>query len=532
MICGNALGDSGLGALFAVLMAVVPVSSAIPCAQCHPKEVAGYSATPMAHSLGPPSREPSGTVAHRESNTHFEVESNGSHMRQRIEQNGITAEYQIAYAVGAGSHAIGYLVKLGDHLFQSPLCFFPERGWGLAPGYETVPQPDVSRPVTPACLACHSGQARPKPDTINSYEDPPFESQGITCERCHGPAEAHLRNPIPGSIVNPANLPQRARDSVCEQCHLNGEARITNPGKEFSDFRPGQNLEDVFSVYVFDGSLDPSHSNPFKVISQAHQLALSACSRMSHGKLWCGTCHDPHDPPPDPKAYFRTRCLSCHGAGLLKTHPKPSDDCVGCHMPHREVTDGAHTTFTDHRITRRPPAATAAPIPTEDRDPVAWQPPAEAFATRNLGLAEVDVGERLKSRSLTLKGVHRLLSCWDKFPDDPAVLTHIGEVLFNVGDYAQAAAVYERAILLQPQLATHYLHAGVAWRAAHDEKKAVEYLEQALRRDPFMTEAYRELAETYREANEWDKARETEERLREAFGKAIAARSGPRVQQQ
>ena len=307
---------TSLFALIAIA-AVLPARCALPCAQCHAREVTGYAATPMAHSLGPALPEPPGSFGHAASGSRFSVAWIGSRMVQRVERSGSAEEYQAAYAIGSGLHAIGYLIELQNHLFQSPFCYYPKRGWGLAPGYETSSTPNFSRPVTPACLFCHSGNAQPKPDTLNTYQDPPFKEEGIGCERCHGPAEAHLRNPVPGSIVNPAKLAARARDSICEQCHLIGEARATNPGKQFSDFHPGQNLEDVFSVYVFEGSLDPSGPNPFKVISQSQALALSLCWRKSRGKLWCGTCHDPHQQPSDSKTYFRDRCLACHGVTLL-----------------------------------------------------------------------------------------------------------------------------------------------------------------------------------------------------------------------
>jgi hypothetical protein len=446
-------------------------------------------------------------------------------MVQRVEQRGSREEYAASYAIGSGVHAVGYLIDLRDHLFQSPFCYYPERGWGLAPGYESTSSPNFSRPVTLACLFCHSGLARPKQDTLNTYQDPPFEQEGIGCERCHGPAEAHLHNPVPGSIVNPAKLPERARDSVCEQCHLIGEARITNPGKQFADFHAGQNLEDVFSVYVYDGSLDASRPNPFRVISQSQELVLSLCWRKSPGKLWCGTCHDPHSQPSDPKTYFRNRCLSCHGAALLKTHAKPNEDCIGCHMPKREVTDGAHTTFTDHRIARRPPSDNVTEVPVEERKLVAWHEPPAELAARNLGLAEVEVGERLRSKSLILAGMQSLVSCWSKFPDDTAVLTAIGDVLFNVGDNEHSAAVYEQAIKLEPGVATHYLHAAVAWHAAHDDTKAEDDLEKALQIDPLLEEAYRTLGQIYSESGDSDKARRTHERYLEAFHGTVGAQT-------
>jgi hypothetical protein len=513
---------SGLIAAVAVA-ATLPARGVLPCAQCHPKEVAGYATTPMAHSLGPAGPKPAGSFVHAASGSKFSVVSVGSRMVQRVERIDSTEEYQAAYAIGSGLHAVGYLIELQDHLFQSPFCFYPKRGWGLAPGYETLSTPNFSRPVTPACLFCHSGRAQRKPGTLNSYQDPPFEEEGIGCERCHGPAEAHLLNPVPGSIVNPAKLPERARDSICEQCHLIGEARTTNPGKQFFDFHAGQNLEDVFSVYVFDGSLDASRPNPFKVISQSQELALSLCARKSRGKLWCGTCHDPHQRPSDPKTYFRDRCLTCHGVTLLKTHAKPNEDCIGCHMPIREVTDGAHTTFTDHRITRRPPSENVAEVPVEARKLVAWHEPSAEVAARDLGLADVEVGEKLRSKNITLAGMQLLLSCWSKYPNDVAVLTDIGEVLFNVGDNEHSATAYEQAIKLEPDVATHYLHAAVAWRAALDNTKAADYLEKALQLDPLLGEAYRQLGEIYSELGDADKARRTHARYLKAFSGTTAA---------
>ena len=284
-----------------------PAPADLPCARCHPAETAGYATTQMAHSLGRVTREPSGDFVHAASKTHFWVESGGSAtgwpMTQRLERHGVSGDYVPAYALGSGSHAVAYLIDLDGHLFQSPLCFYPGRGWDMAPGYEENRQPDFLRPVTAECLSCHAGKARPVAGSLNRYEDPPFEAEAITCERCHGSAEAHLRSPLPGSIINPAKLSERARDSICEQCHLSGEARILNPGKQFSDFQPGPDLEQVFSVYIFAGSRDPTQAGALKVISQAQQLALSTCARRSNGKLWCGTCHDPHQQPADPKSW-------------------------------------------------------------------------------------------------------------------------------------------------------------------------------------------------------------------------------------
>ncbi len=511
-----------------------PAASNLACARCHPSETAGYALTPMAHALGGVTAEPPGDFTHAISKTRFSVRVTGSKtdwtMTQRLERDRISGSYVPAYAVGSGTHAVAYLIELSGHLFQSPICFYAGRGWDMAPGYEQNPEPDFLRPVTPDCLFCHSGQARPVEGSLNRYEDPPFEAEGITCARCHGPADAHLRSPVPGSIVNPAKLPVRARDSVCEQCHLSGEARLANPGRQLSDFQPGQNLEDVFSVYVFASSLDPSRPAALKVISQAQQLALSTCARRSNGKLWCGTCHDPHQQPGDPKVWFRSRCLSCHGEALLRTHPKPNDDCVGCHMPQRPVSDGGHTVFTDHRIARRPPPAaeTAVSEPDETESLVAWHEPVKALQQRNLGLAEIEVGERIKNVPLISQGAKRLTECWPNFPKDAALLTALGQVLLGVHDAEEAASVFERAIQAEPDNPSNYLHAALAWKEARNPQKAIGCLENALRLDPIVEQPYRVLTAIYQEQGQPAMVHLTYQRFLKAFPQSIEAQKAVR----
>ena len=513
--------------IFAALsmMLALTARGAHPCARCHPEEVTGFLATPMARALERPKPEPPGTFIHSISHTHFTIETRNYRMVQRLERDGLAAQYDIAYAVGSGTHAFAYLIQIGDHLFQSPLGYFAGRGWGMSPGYENSPEPDFYRPVTADCLVCHSGHAQPVPGTFNSYQSPPFSAEGITCDRCHGPVEAHLRNPVPGSIINPAKLPPRARDSVCEQCHLSGEERIPNPGKMISDFRAGQELEDTYSVYVDESSREPSLPSSLRVVSQAQQLALSVCAMQSRGELWCGTCHDPHSQPAKPAAYFRARCLTCH-ATILDTHAKPVDDCIGCHMPRRPVTDGAHTIFTDHRIARHPAAeAGSAALPGGGAAPtlVAWHNPRGALAQRNLGLADLKIGQRLESFEHVQHGFQLLMDSLPDFPNDPAVLSGIGDALLTAGHFTEAAASFERAIQIEPNVAVHYLHAGLAWKAARERAKAVEYFEKTIQLDPLLEQPYLELAATYAEARDSAMVRRTNERYLKAFPKNLRA---------
>lgn len=246
------------------------------CLPCHQKQVHGYAKSAMARSMSEFTAQPPGRFFHAFSGTTFSIESSSDgKTTQYMTRNGLTVDYPTAYAVGSGDHAFGYLVKVNDRLFQSPISYYSRHQiWDMAPGFEKDPAPEFDRPAVPECLECHAGGLRPVRNTLNRYENPPFSQLSISCDRCHGDATAHNRKPSRANIVNPVTLPTRARDSVCEQCHLSGEVRILNPGREFYDFHAGQELESVFSVYIQSGSKSPSAASSIKVVSHVEQLAL------------------------------------------------------------------------------------------------------------------------------------------------------------------------------------------------------------------------------------------------------------------
>jgi hypothetical protein len=42
-----------------------------------------------------------------------------------MRRDGLSATYQADYAVGSGSHAYGYVVRIGDYQFQAPMFRVP-----------------------------------------------------------------------------------------------------------------------------------------------------------------------------------------------------------------------------------------------------------------------------------------------------------------------------------------------------------------------------------------------------------------------
>ena len=480
-------------AIAMVFLAVSAVGGGSPCADCHPNQVRGYRQSAMAHSLSEAAPQPDGSFEHALSNTRFSIHSNPSGMVQRFDRGSESGEQRVAYVIGSGAHAYGYLVRIGDHLFQSPLSYYTNRRlWDVAPGYEESHHPDFSRPVTVECLLCHSGEPEPVLDTLNRYQTPAFLEESISCDRCHGPGEAHAKNPVPGSIVNPAKLQVAARDSICEQCHLAGEVRIPNPGKRIADFQPGRALEDTFTVYV---AAQPA-GKTIKVVSHVEQLALSACARSSGGKLWCGSCHDPHQRPADPAVYFRERCLGCHGATLEKAHASAGRDCVACHMPRLAARDGGHTVFTDHRIARRPEPQNE---PAQAEELAAWREPEPRFRERNLALALVAVGLQNADPQQVIRGYRLLNRIETEYRDDPDVLTALGSVLLRGKQPGEALRRFEKVLALRPAYAPYEVNAASALIAAGRKAEAQRHLERALQLDPLLEQAVEMLSEIYRE---------------------------------
>ncbi len=496
----------------AILFALAARAAEQRCAKCHPKEVAGYQQSAMAHSLSKPFPQPDGTFEHVYSKTKFTIRSTRSGMVQKFERGNEVGEQKVAYVIGSGVHAYGYLVQAGDHLFQSPLSYYSNGKWDVAPGYEESRSPDFSRPVTVECLLCHAGKPQPIPDTLNRYRTPAFAEESISCDRCHGPGEAHEKNPAPGSILNPAKLQSAARDSICEQCHLAGETRIPNPGKSIADYRPGQRLEDTYTIYV---AAQPAVGT-LKVISHAEQLALSACARKSGGKLWCGTCHDPHTTPAQSAAYFRERCLECHGETLEKSHASPDRDCVACHMPRLPARDGGHTVFTDHRIARRPqPDKATAPADNL----AAWREPDVRLRDRNLALALIAVGFQNESSAEVIRGYRMLNRVVKDFPDDPGVLTSLGSVLLRAKQPAEALRLFEKVLLQRPASAPYEVNVATALIAAGREAEALPHLERAEQLDPLLERSVELLVKVYKDDGEPGKAAEVMERYEREMGK-------------
>jgi predicted CXXCH cytochrome family protein len=402
--------------------------------------------------------------------------------------------------VGAGIVGYSYVVRVGAYLFQSPLSYYTQtRGWDFTPGYQTDSHLDFTHEITSGCLFCHTGSVNLAAAGANQFAEPPFTP--ISCERCHGSSAAHLRKPVPGSIVNPAKLPLRERDSVCEQCHLEGVTRILNPGRDWWDFQPGQPAEKTFVTY-----LGPSNRGNLRAVSQSELLAQSQCARQSGGRLWCGTCHNPHAAESGRATAVRQACLSCHESLFSSGRHRAAEECVSCHMPRIRAGNVTHAAVTDHSIPRQPltPAQETGGSVPQLR---AWREPELGLVARDLGLAYFELATD-EHAAADLNQAYRILS---RLPpdeaDDPPVDADLASLMLVQNQPGSAIQLFERASAQQPGNARYAYCLGVAlWRAGR-VGEAIKALTRGIQLDPSLPDAYLELAQLYQKIGQASESR-------------------------
>jgi len=244
--------------------------------------------------------------------------------------------------IGSGTKGQSYASWVDHKLVQLPITYFTSAGqWSNSPGY-----PDkiaFNRPITSRCLECHATYA----EKISAPEKDPEEFDqsrmvlGVDCERCHGPAAAHVKfqtqNPNEKTakfIINPASFLRQQSLDMCALCH-GGRLQKTKPSFQFT---AGDKLPDYFVIDTTGrdvNSIDV-HGNQFGL------LAASKCFRMST-TLTCNTCHNPHQNEKGKAVTFAERCATCHNdthTGNVSCKMKNSlskealnANCVKCHMP-------------------------------------------------------------------------------------------------------------------------------------------------------------------------------------------------------
>jgi hypothetical protein len=250
---------------------------------------------------------------------------------QTAHENGIVTQKEaFGMVIGSGRMGQTYLYWSGNQLFQLPISWFtPINDWANSPGYP-ITYIRFNRPVPAVCIECHGTYA----DTHNNTEfDKKKILYGVDCERCHGPAAAHVAyhtahptDSTPQYITNAAHLSRQLRLDACALCHSGLRKEI----KPAFTYQVGQPLAE-YSTENSNTTLDV-HGNQYGL------LTASKCFRSS--QMDCSSCHNVHkDEALNPKL-FSQRCMNCHNQNNHDTctiRPENGlvlqDNCIDCHMP-------------------------------------------------------------------------------------------------------------------------------------------------------------------------------------------------------
>ena len=373
------------------------------CAKCHAEVAHSFASHGMGRSFRIPDLTNSIEDFSEVGGRYFH-EASGLHYRMRQDQDGRIwmkqhelddqgmpineVEVEAHFSVGSGNHARTYLHRTpSGELWELPVSWYTDKGWRMSPGYDYAHHKRFNRQIGRGCIFCHTGY----PD-IPVGEDrlgrpitfPEILPEGIGCQRCHGPGQAHVDlaysaeatdEEIASAILNPEDLSPELADDMCLQCHMQPSSRLGSLVRPFDrgvfSYRPGEPLAEYLAHIDFPQ--DEVEERPFDINHHGYQMQESACVQLG-GRISCLECHDAHHKlsPVQIQDRTRTTCMKCHEPEacqveeVMQMPRSEAQDCASCHMPERVPDDAIHTSVTDHRIQK--PREFPAP-PTMDGPP-------------------------------------------------------------------------------------------------------------------------------------------------------------------
>ena len=498
------------------------------CFDCHEDLWRSYQAHGMAQSFYPLTPENavedfSGqALFHEGSEFYYRPYREGDRFFQeeyRLDEAGQKTHRlvrEMTYVVGSGSAARTYLAEEGGRLYELPITWYTQAEggagtWDFSPGYE-VQNGRFSRLIPDRCMSCHNAVPETVPFAEGKYTDVP---QGIGCERCHGPGEAHVESrlaeaeapdSIDYTIVNPAHLDLDRRLDVCQQCHLQTTISVLRENRGPYSFRPSEDLARHVAFFATD---EPRSTTSVSVISHADRIKASACflaTAETPKAMDCVTCHNPHEGFRDQgPAYFNATCLDCHDAPALQqtvaadvqAEHAADANCIACHMPKVEAEDAPHASFTDHWIrvvgeetdvegegeTDVEASGPVELVPYFERDEAG--PEADVYR----GIAYVVYGRQKGDREAMRTGVEILDGALARTSDHGEAQFLLGWARTQLGETAAGIPALERAVELDPGIPERLNALALAYEAEGRDPATIERLyERALQIQPALAD--------------------------------------------
>ncbi|VVO61859.1 Beta-barrel assembly-enhancing protease [Pseudomonas fluorescens] len=272
--------------------------------------------------------------------------------------DGKNADFKVAYTFGIAPLQ-QYLIEVGEGRLQAlGVAWDTEknRWFHLYPGQGVNFKNPLhwSKPSQNAnfmCVECHTTGYKRNFDAAKNTFDSQWNSLGVGCQACHGPASNHLEwTAKKGDLIH-AGFAVDLKDKdatveieTCARCHSRraplGDGNTV--GKRLmDDYLPSPLTREL---YALDG----------KIKDEVFEHGSFAQSKMFDKGVRCSNCHNPHST--ELKAPGNGVCLQCHntagktsvtgvdGKGLQAknydsiehtrhTPGQPGSQCVDCHMP-------------------------------------------------------------------------------------------------------------------------------------------------------------------------------------------------------
>ncbi len=349
------------------------------CISCHPSVSSSYAHT--AHFLSTQIANESSVMGKfsKDSNELFVNDSTRIMMEKRdsglyqvlyIHNKQVTAlRFDLAMGSVKGQT---YLSWHGKGLYQLPVSYITAlHRWSSSPGYALAGL-NFSRTITKDCFECHSSFAnRDEQGLLDFRYNPEGWVFNIDCERCHGPAAAHVqfhkdhKDEKKGhDIVSFSGLSRQQKIDLCAVCHSGNDHILL---KSRFAFKMGDSMKS-YMIPIRKGSQMDVHGNQTQLLSE------SKCFRMSN--LDCTTCHNTHVSERGKRALYNEHCQQCHTPGnhfcTMATDSNIAiikNNCTGCHMPEQASNvirvqatansmQAISTLVVNHRIAIYPEATT------------------------------------------------------------------------------------------------------------------------------------------------------------------------------
>lgn len=311
-------------AAIAALPAAARDTSPAVCAPCHRAETEAFAQSAMTRAL---ESGPNAVILRANPKLtatlgaySYEIAHSGDRFLYTVTDGKETIQEPVEWAFGQGAAGQTYVFRREGQWYESRVSYFAAlRGLDLTLGATATPRnlAEAAGRVAPAsemrlCFNCHATNlAKASPLTLDGM------LEGVQCERCHGPSDAHRAG---SPMKKLGTLTTEELSDFCGQCHRTWSQVALNGPRGIGNVR-----------------------------FQPYRLAGSRCYDASDARIKCTACHNPHRNVETDAAAYDSKCGACHSRTAARRCKVASSNCVTCHMPRLDLP-GAHQKFTDHRI--------------------------------------------------------------------------------------------------------------------------------------------------------------------------------------